>query len=246
MGQTAVVLAAGLGSRLKERTKNRPKGLLEVGGKPLLVRSIETLRAFGVDRFLIGTGYLSEQYEALFSDDPTIRCVRNDHYFSSGSMYTLYVLRKLLNDDFLLVESDLIYERRALDKLQRDRHKDVVLASGKTSAGDEVYVEVNRGGMLTNLSKDPTKISSVFGEFVGISKISKECATEMNRIAEETFSKRDLHLEYEQVLVKTGRVRPVSVLKIDDLVWAEIDDESHLQRVESSVLPKIESAEHKT
>lgn len=55
--KTAVIMAAGLGTRFGRQTEKIPKGFIEVGGKPMVVRSVETLLECGMDRILIGTGY---------------------------------------------------------------------------------------------------------------------------------------------------------------------------------------------
>ena len=57
MVKTAVIMAAGMGTRFGDRTELIPKGLIPVGGIPMVVRSIETLKSCGIERIIIGTGY---------------------------------------------------------------------------------------------------------------------------------------------------------------------------------------------
>ena len=90
MVKTAVILAAGLGSRLGDRTKEIPKGFVTVGGTSLINRSIEKLLSAGVERVILGTGYLSRFYEELARDNPRIETVKSDRYETTSSMYTLY------------------------------------------------------------------------------------------------------------------------------------------------------------
>ena len=73
--KTAVIMAAGLGTRFGRQTEKIPKGFIEVGGKPMVVRSVETLLECGMDRILIGTGYKKEAYEALMERYSQIECV---------------------------------------------------------------------------------------------------------------------------------------------------------------------------
>lgn len=112
MIKTAVILAAGMGTRLGERTKNQPKGFLMLDEKPIVEQSICKLLEMGIEKIVIGTGYLAEAYERLATRYPQITCVRNDEYEKTGSMYTLYNLKDHISDDFLLLESDLIYEKK--------------------------------------------------------------------------------------------------------------------------------------
>src|SRR3990167_3132966 len=108
MVKTAAILAAGWGSRLGELTEHTPKGLLEVGGKPLLQRSVEQLKAAGVEQIIIGTGYCAHVIEEFFADESAVECVRLNRYRDVQSMYTLRGLREKLSADFLLLEGDLL------------------------------------------------------------------------------------------------------------------------------------------
>ena len=105
MIQTAVILAAGLGSRLKEKTKLQPKGFLELENNSLIKRSIDNLLSCGIENIYIGTGYLSEVYEKFALDYSGITCIKSDQYKTTSSMYTLYNMKHKLKEDFLLLES---------------------------------------------------------------------------------------------------------------------------------------------
>ena len=133
----AVIVAAGMGTRLKDRTKHMPKGFLEIEGVSLIERSILKLLDVGVEKIIIGTGYLSEFFERL-SDIYPIECVKSPRFATTGSMYTLHNLREHIQEDFILLESDLLYDRSGLQQLINDKRPDVILASDKTFSGDEV------------------------------------------------------------------------------------------------------------
>ena len=88
---TAVILAAGLGSRLKEHTVEMPKGFLEINGESLVAASVRKLIDAGIQKIILGTGYLSEVYDTFASQYPgRITCVKNERFAESGSMSTLY------------------------------------------------------------------------------------------------------------------------------------------------------------
>ena len=118
MIKTAAILAAGFGSRLGELTKNKPKSFLSLGGTTLIERSINNLCYFGIEKIFIGTGYLGDDFKTLSErSDCKIICVENEQYFNSGSMHTLYKMREHLDNDFLLLEADLLYEKKAIEQL---------------------------------------------------------------------------------------------------------------------------------
>lgn len=236
MIKNAVILAAGLGSRLKDKTKEKPKGFLELEGISLIERSITALLESNIEKIYIGTGYLSEFYEGLQSRWPEICCIKSDKFRSTSSMYTLYNMRKQLDEDFLLLESDLLYDKIAIQHLIDDLKNDVVLASGPTNSGDEVYIQTDEQHNLVAMSKSRSELSKVYGELVGISKISIE---RYKLLCSLYKSFGDKKIDYEYMFVESARTKKFFVNKIEDLVWCEIDDDSHLERAIAEVLPRL-------
>lgn len=235
----AVILAAGMGTRLRDAHSGKPKGFLELDGRPIIEDSIARLERAGVSDIVIVTGYAAEYYEQLaVRRDGLIRTVHNPEYENSGSMHSLFCARELIDDDFLLLESDLVYESRALDVLIDNEWSDAVLLSGPTNAGDEVYVETAEG-MLVAMSKDRSDLGGVAGELVGISKISRGLFAVMKHLAEQAFAET-LHYAYEtDCLVAAARSWQIACPVVHDLAWGEIDDPAHLQRVRDEILPRL-------
>jgi len=240
--RTAVIVAAGLGSRLGNHTKAQPKGFLQVEGQTLIDRSLARIIKAGITRVVIGTGYHASFYEALverYEGTLQIDTLRSDRYETTSSMYTLYNLRSILDEDFILLESDIIYEQYALEALVNDPRRDSMLVSGFTASRDEVWVEIDANGNLNAVSKDPTALSPIHGELVGITKISRDAyrlACGVMEAALETNPK----LDYEGCLAQVSREgHPFPVLKVDDLAWCEIDDEGHIERAVTKILPQI-------
>jgi 2-aminoethylphosphonate-pyruvate transaminase len=231
---TAVILAAGRGTRLRGTIADLPKGFLPLDGLPIVERSIRKLLDHGVTRIVIGTGHLSAAYEQLAGRYRQIDCVRNEAYASTGSMHTLSNLRASIADDFLLLESDLVYERRGLATLLADPHRDVILASGRTNSGDEVYLQVDAALNLVDVSKDASRLGGIHGELVGITKLS---VGTYHHLCAATAGRPKL--DYEHGLAEIAGRHPVFVRRVEDLAWGEIDDEAQLQRILATVYPEI-------
>jgi 2-aminoethylphosphonate-pyruvate transaminase len=238
MIDTAIILAAGRGSRLKEITRDQPKGFIVFDQKPIIEESIIKLFGSGIKHIIIGTGYYSEKYDELAGKYSSISCVKNELYAESGSMYTLYNLRDHIRQDFLLLESDLIYDKAGLDLLINSPWPDILLTSGKTNASDEAFVEINDRKCLVNVSKDPAKLGNIYSELIGISKISYPTFVKLCAFADKSFHK-DLMLDYEYALVGIARDTDIHVAKIEDFIWSEIDDEAQLTRARNVIYPKI-------
>ncbi|NLW45852.1 MAG: phosphocholine cytidylyltransferase family protein [Firmicutes bacterium] len=239
MVKTAVILGAGLGSRLKDRTTDIPKGFITIGNKPLIEQSVSKLLKAGIEKILIGTGHASNYYDKLAQNYPgTVSCVRNERYRETGSMYTLYNMKDYIDADFLLLESDLLYDQVGLTVLQEMKNPDVVLASGRTNSKDEVFIETNPKGNLIKMSKDSNELKNIFGELVGITKISYSTFHKMCRFAQEKFIDKP-KLDYEYALVGVTVSTSILVKKIEDYIWCEIDDETHLRRAENVIFPRL-------
>ena len=241
--RTAVILAAGLGSRLKDRTIEIPKGFLKIDGISMIERSIEKLIEAGICKIIIGTGYLSEHYDKLKERHVEITTCKSEKYAETGSMYTLYNLRHLVDGDFLLLESDLLYDKRGLEELIDDEYPDIILASGKTNSNDEVYIEADENSNLVNMSKITSELKHISGELVGISKISILTFEKMIDFAESKFNQNEMDMHYEDDFVGISSLTPIKVKKIENYAWCEIDDEDHLNRALSHVYPNIVLAE---
>jgi 2-aminoethylphosphonate-pyruvate transaminase len=242
MVQTALILAAGLGSRLKHHTSEIPKGFLRVGEETLIERSLRLLYAQGILRVIIGTGYRSAFYDDLKKKYAPVVTWKNEIFDQTGSFYTLYNMRDLVHGDFLLLESDLLYEERALTHLLENPGKDIILASGKTASGDEVYIETDSQGMLVRMSKKRNELGTISGELVGVSKISLPTFHRLISLYEGR-EEEARKIEYESALVCLSAHLPIKVDVAPDLIWTEIDTEAHLDRARHTILPIISQKE---
>lgn len=202
----------------------------------MVVRSIETLISCGIDRIIIGTGYLRKAYEELAKQYPQIECCFSPRYAETNSMYTLYNCREMIgNEDFLLLESDLVFERRAITALMECKHPDVMLITPVTKFQDQYYVESNNEGILTNCSVNKDELNYK-GELVGIHKLSagfyhKMCADYEKKVDELP----KLGYEY-QLLYMSQHISPVFVLCEEGLKWYEIDDIDDLKFAEDHII----------
>lgn len=232
-------MAAGLGTRFGQYTEKIPKGFIPCGGVSMVERSIKTLVDCGISRIIIGTGYHHEQYEALQEAWPQITCVFSPRYAETNSMYTLYNCREAIgDDDFLLLESDLVFERRAITALMECKEPDVMLITPVTKFQDQYYVEYDVCHRLTRCSTIETELDAK-GELVGIHKLSAAFYHEMcDDYAAKVESLPKLGYEYELLTMSQER-RPVYVLKEDGLKWYEIDDPDDLAYAEKNILPYL-------
>ncbi len=232
-------MAAGLGSRFGKMTETMPKGFIEVGGQSMVIRSIETLLSCDINRIIIGTGYKKDAYEALKAKYPQIECVFSPRYAETNSMYTLYHCREVIgDDDFILLESDIIYSKNAITELQENAHPNIMLITPVTKFQDQYYIEYDENGTLTRCSTDKSEIE-VKGELVGIHKLSSSFYHKMcDEYAKIIDEKPKLGYEY-QLLWLSQNVSSVYVLNSHDVSWYEIDDGYDLKYAEDNIVKRM-------
>lgn len=224
-----------------------PKGLIALGGTPIIQQSVATLRASGVGRIVIVTGHLSDQYEALFAGSD-VELVHNTRYATTGSLLSLAVGLEQVDGACLVVESDLIYAPSALAPLDCQTNR--FLVSGPTGAGDEVYVWADTGPdgrhLLADISKNlAARPEPPLGEMVGLTALTASAVPAMREAAAQVLTRRPEE-HYEPGLVALSHKVTVECPLTVDLPWAEIDDETMLERAERLVYPRVVAAQGAT
>ena len=117
---TACLLAAGTGSRLRPLTEAMPKCLTKIDGRPLLERLVACLRDQGFKRLLVVLGHLEEHIRSFLDDcagELTVEYVHNPLYRTTNNIYSLWLAGAELNESFLLMESDLIFDASLIEGL---------------------------------------------------------------------------------------------------------------------------------
>ena len=129
----AIILAAGMGKRLKQLTQNNTKCMVKVNGVPLINRTLSQLEQHDLSRIVIVTGYegqkLREHIESLHIKTPVV-FIDNPVYDRTNNIYSLFLAKDyLLKEDTLLLESDIIFEDSVLNSLTDDPRDSLALAA---------------------------------------------------------------------------------------------------------------------
>ena len=172
----AVILAAGMASRLRPLTDRCPKCLLEVGQRSLLQRTVDALLDNGLDELVVVTGYRSEMIAGFLQTHyPSLRLhlIHNADFNSTNNIYSLYLARTYVaGKDFLLLDSDILFDPNIITRLLNQ--KETTLAVNNHELGDEeIKVAVDEKRMIQKISK-VCPISEAIGESVGIEKINAD------------------------------------------------------------------------
>jgi 2-aminoethylphosphonate-pyruvate transaminase len=220
---------------------DRPKGFVEIGGRAIIARSLERLRAAGVSECVLVVGWQGHVYRAWAQGVPgVVACVENADFATTGSLRSLLLGASVVPArEVLVVESDLLYEARAVERLLASEARDVVLTSGFTRSGDEVWIYEGEPGRLRHMSKQRAAEAVPLGELVGLSRFSPTLVEMLRRVANTLPASA----HYEDGLNAIAAQRSVTLLHVPDLVWCEIDDPAHLARARDDVWPRIVAAD---
>jgi phosphoenolpyruvate phosphomutase len=112
----AIILAAGSGTRLKHYTKDLPKGILKFNGKPLIEWQLETLRSCGINDITIVLGYMPHRI-----DFPGVKYYTNEDFANTNMVQTLFAAEDEMDDDIIVCYSDILYEKRTLEKVIKSK-----------------------------------------------------------------------------------------------------------------------------
>ncbi len=230
----AVILAAG---RAEEFGK--PVGMLEIEDFKLIDRTLNILKENGTTKIVIVTGYESEYYEEHFKNSKNIILVKSDTYKWTGTMHSLSLAKEYIDDDFLLVENDLIFERKAIKELAESENRDCILFTNESGSGDEAFVEI-RDNHLFKMSKDIHQFNRIDGEMIGLTKISYKL---YNMMLEEFKGNVNPYLNYEYVLLDVARNYNIGFVKIDDLAWGDADTQKEYEKIKNYLYPTIRRRE---
>ena len=117
---TALILAAGTGSRLRPVTSDQPKCLTEINGIPILKRLVRSLRQHGFTRLVVVVGYLDQCVRdalAEWKGDLSVEYILNPDYGTTNNIYSLWLARTAIQEAFLLVECDVLFDASMLKKM---------------------------------------------------------------------------------------------------------------------------------
>ena len=113
----AIILAAGLGSRLLPLTKDKPKCLVEFSGKTLLDRLLKTFKICGVNDIVLVIGHKSKKI-----DHADLDLVKNESYSNTGIMHSLFCAREKFEKAVIVSYGDIIFENSVLEKLLESKY----------------------------------------------------------------------------------------------------------------------------
>ena len=249
----AIILAAGMGKRLKELTSNATKCMVEVNVEMMIHKTLMHLEKLNLNKIVLVVGYEGQQlmdYVNSLGLKTPVEYVVNDVYDKTNNIYSLYLAKEyLLQDDTLLLESDLVYEEAVIRKLVDTPYPSLVLVDKFESWMDGTCITVDEDDNITSfVSKrefDFTKTDEYY-KTVNLYKFSKNFSEKYYVPFLEAYcNAMGLNEYYEQVLKVITFLGDLEIkaVKLNGEKWYEIDDVQDLDIAESLLAGKEEKLE---
>ncbi len=242
----ALVLAAGVGKRLAPLTEERPKGLIELGGRSLLARLLDGLQAAGVRETAVVVGYLQEQIRAHLGDTHRgmpVRYLENPAY-AGGPLLSLWTGRdEFEEDDVVLADGDVLFAPALLEGVIRSADANVFLGEPDfVDTGEEQNLYVRDGQVVAlrrGVMGPPETPYDARAEWVGFVKIGRLAGTELAASLDAFVRSGRTDGDYERALDGLLPGHRFVVCSTEGLPWIEIDFPQDLQAAESEILPRL-------
>jgi choline kinase len=186
----AIILAAGQGSRLNKYTKDLPKTMLNVFGKPIIQHQVETFQKIGIDQIIVVTGYKAEKINVN-----GIKTYTNKAYDQTNMLESLFCAEDELNDDIIISYGDLVFEKRILEKVIESNANIGVVVDldwkeywmkryGKIDF-DLESLSFDKENNIIELGTEVTTEKNIDGRYVGLIKLSKTGVETIKKIYHE-------------------------------------------------------------
>jgi len=239
----AIILAAGFGGRMRPLTDNTHKTLLEIAGETIVDRMIGTLKEVGVQEVIVATGYRVEELcSHLERNHADIKFVfvHNERYAETNNIYSLaLVLENVdIDDDVILIESDLIFRLKTMRKLVESKYQNVAMVDQYRSGMDGTVVKVEDDLVVEvippHLQGKNFNFEDKF-KTLNIYKFSNEFLNgNFNKIIRYYAQTIDDNCYYELILGLLIYLQQdgIHAELVDDEGWAEVDDPNDLSTAE--------------
>ena len=240
----AIILCAGRGGRLRPLTDDGPKCLLKFGQQTILECCLENLKTSGIYDAVLVTGYKKELVESLVRERSydRISFVDNKNYARTNTAFSLNLALKAMDDDFILINGDLLFEKSILEDLVRHPDLNCIAVDSDIPLDEEEIKVIASDGHVEKISKelDPGKS---LGEAIGLYKIHRGLIADLVRIYDRLEARGEFHhffeKGFERICELGGKGRSFGIAFTRRRPWAEIDTIEDFEYAKREIFPRI-------
>ena len=219
----ALILAAGRGTRMGGI--DRPKCLLDLGGTSIIKQQIKCLKNMGINKIFIVTGYNSEQIHLHLNDE--FNFLHNMDFATTNNLYSVWTARNYLDEDFVCIYGDLLFDQQILDYCMHDMH-DICLVVEKNLREETMKVKIENN-IIVKLNKNISE-NDADGNFIGMAKFRKSIFSSFfNKISTlvENDNFDSYYTEAIELMIKDNK--KINYVETNNLSWMDIDEQNEFE-----------------
>lgn len=238
----AVILCAGSGRRLQPLTQNKPKCLLEIGGKSLLEYAVQALRDYRVQDIWIVSGFHEELIRKKAGDRKweDIHFVTNKEYEHTNTGFSLNLALNKVASDFILLNGDVLFSPRIIEDLLLHPGKNCVVVDDRNELDAEDVKVISAQQRVRNIGKE-LELSESLGEAIGINKISREFGRKLSEVYDRHEKNQELRHFFEKGFDELCRSNGHMDIVLTGYDWIEIDTPDDFERALTEIYPRIQT-----
>ncbi len=229
----AVILAAGVGSRLRPLTINKPKCLVKIAGRSILDYQIRAFVSAGIKEIIVIIGYESEKVQRYCKKikDIRIKLIRTPDYENTNNMYSLYLAKDdLIGESFILANGDVVFGSKIVYKMVHSPFRDLIVCDRSVYNKESMKIKIVKGGYISSIRKTITK-KSAYATSIDLYKFSEKSSLILFKEIIKTIEvERNLRNWTEVALdgLLQRKALKIKPLDIDGKSWIEIDNYNDL------------------
>lgn len=228
--KNAIILAAGLGSRLQPLTQTTHKAQTKINGQPMIERQIEFLRARGVEEIIIVTGYLHETFDYLVEKYHGIKLIHNDKFAEYNNIYSMHIVKEYLGDTFVINSDTYFHHNFIPNKINCSTYFSIHRAGPCNEEWIPEYDKTTKKIYNVNIVKNDYINGVILGN---ISYWTKDDAVILKEKLDEAINERDFTvLHWDQIPIENLDLIDVYVEEVNEYDMFEIDTLEELRELE--------------
>lgn len=235
----AIILNSGIGKRLEELTKNKPKCMVELyNNETILERQIRILQKYGIKNYIITTGPYQKQIKDLCDKkfkELNIQFVQNNKYETTNYIYSIYLAKnQIKNEQIIMMHGDLVFDENLIKEITRQQIQNIGLINKKQKLPEKDFKAKIKEETIKEISVNLTPQKNVY-TFMPLYKLDKQITNLWLEEIDKYIKQNKVNVYAEEALNKITNEIQLNYFEYSNYYCKEIDDKKDLETVNKEI-----------